>query len=240
MGKRPEAVVETMLTEHRGTSSVARLKFLQNLWIGFQARFWSAVFNRAWNVSYDGCIGSLGRCLAVFVDGGQQAWMSKGQRWCVLWFDGAVDVVMGVCQQRCLHKLAQTKFQSYQSGMGRMNKCRELTRPGAWRCCRSAVSASPLVNVDAPSTANLVSSVFYLVEVDFGRKKRWNIALAHCGGAPKFWGRVMVSTPVILNSSCKIPWLSIYYGTFFYKLVNKTHCVGAKSALRRQNVRWWL
>ena len=75
---------------------------------------------------------------------------------------------------------------SYRSGMGRINKCRELTRPEAWRCCRSAVSASPLVIVDAPSTANLVSSAFYLVEVGFGRKKRWNVAFAHCGGAPKF------------------------------------------------------
>ena len=104
---------------------------------------------------------------------------------------------------------------SSRSGMGRINKRRELTRPEAWRCCRSAVSASPLVIVDAPSTANLVSSAFYLVEVGFGRKKRWNITLAHCGGAPKFFGRLKVSTPVILNSSCQIPWLRIYYGTFF-------------------------
>ena len=59
-----------------------------------------------------------------------------------------------------------------------------------------------LLSVDAPSTANLVSSAFYLVEVGFGRKKRWNIAFAHCGGAPKFCGRLKVSTPVILNSSC--------------------------------------
>ena len=75
---------------------------------------------------------------------------------------------------------------SFQSVAGRINNCRELTGSEAWRCCRSAVSASPLVIVDAPSTANLVSSAFYLVEVGFGRKKRWNIALAHCGGTLKF------------------------------------------------------
>ena len=65
----------------------------------------------------------------------------------------------------------------------------------------------------APSSANLVSSALYLVEVGFGRKKRWNIAFAHCGCAPKFCGQLRMSTPVILNSSCQIPWLRVYYDT---------------------------
>ena len=56
-------------------------------------------------------------------------------------------------------------------GVGKINDCRKLIRPEAWRCCRSAVSAPPLVVIDAPSTANLVFLRFSCSWTKFCRRR---------------------------------------------------------------------